>query len=385
MKKYLTQSFVKLAKCEAGKTKQEYYDTEIQGLILEVRATKSKSYFMRVTVNGKRVSKKIGDAKVMDIKSARIKAIKLKRAIEEQKDIVLGKTTKDNNKAMVITLGDFYEQHYVPYIKRHLKSYKSNISIFKNHLLPIYKDRPMNEIKKQEIVKLHSDIVQVKGLAEATANKVLVFLSNAYNVAIDLEIEGIDNNPTSTIKEYKLNNVKERYLTKEEAKRLLKAVNETEKNKHLKYIVPMLLLTGARRAEVLNARHEDFNLNQMTWTIPITKNGKKRILPITPQLLELYKSIPKNDTPYLFTSPVTQKPYKSIYYSWNSARVKAGLKDVTIHCLRHSYASALVNSGRSLYEVQKLLGHSSLRVTERYSHLSNEALMSAASCAGNLL
>ena len=383
MKTNLTQAFVKRIECKADKTKQEFYDNEIQGFILEVRASGAKSYFIRTTVNGKRVAKKIGDAKIMTIKKARIKAVKIKRAIEEQKDIVLGDSGK--NKSTVLTLGAFYKEYYLPHIEKHIKSYKTNMSIFKNHLLPKFKDIPMDKITKASIMKLHSDMVQKKHLAPATANKVLIFLSHAYNIAIELELEGITDNPAKSIKEYTLNNAKERYITKEEANRLLEAINSTEQNKHLKYIVPMLILTGARRGEVLKAKHEDFNLNQMTWTIPTSKSGKKRILPITPQLLELYHSIPKDDTPYLFASPKTKKPYVSIYNSWNSARVKAGLKDVRMHDLRHSFASALVNSGRSLYEVQTLLGHSTATMTQRYAHLSNDALMSAASCAGNLM
>ena len=384
MKTNLTKVFVKRVECEQGKSKQEFYDNNIQGFILEVRSNGAKSYFIRTTVNGKRISKKIGDAKVMDIEAARIKAIKIKRAIEEQKDIVLGKSTKDK-KASIITIGEFYEQYYLPYIKKHIKSYETNISVFKNHILPLFTNIPMDEISKASIMKLHSDMVVKKKLALATANKVLIFLSNAFNVAKELEIDGIDVNPASGIKEFKLNNAKERYLTKDETKRLLEAINSTEQNIHLKYIVPMLILTGARRGEVLKAKHEDFNLTQNTWTIPTSKNGKKRILPITPQLLELYKSIPKDDTPYLFTSPITNKPYVTIYNSWNTARIKAGLKDVRIHDLRHSYASALVNGGRSLYEVQTLLGHSTPTMTQRYAHLSNESLMSAVSCAGKLL
>ena len=384
MKTNLTKVFVKRVECEQGKSKQEFYDNNIQGFILEVRSNGAKSYFIRTTVNGKRISKKIGDAKVMDIEAARIKAIKIKRAIEEQKDIVLGKSTKDK-KASIITIGEFYEQYYLPYIKKHIKSYETNISVFKNHILPLFTNIPMDEISKASIMKLHSDMVVKKKLALATANKVLIFLSNAFNVAKELEIDGIDVNPASGIKEFKLNNAKERYLTKDETKKLLEAINSTEQNIHLKYIVPMLILTGARRGEVLKAKHEDFNLSQMTWTIPTTKNGKKRILPITPQLLELYKSIPKDDTPYLFTSPITNKPYVTIYNSWNTARIKAGLKDVRIHDLRHSYASALVNGGRSLYEVQTLLGHSTPTMTQRYAHLSNESLMSAASCASSLI
>ena len=386
MKTNLTQPFVKRIECEAGKTKQEFYDNEIIGFMLEVRANGTKTYYVRAKgAEGKRRLKKLGDAKIMTLNSARVKAIKLKRAIEEQKDILIGESTKSKNKASVITLGAFYDTYYLPHIKKHIKSYETNISIFKNHLLPKYKNTPMDEISKASIMKLHSDMVQKKHLAAATANKVLIFLSSAFNIAIDLEIEGVIENPARSIKQYTLNNAKERYLTKEEAKRLLEAIKDAQQNIHLKYIVPMLILTGARRGEVLKAKHEDFNLHQKTWTIPTTKNGKKRILPITPQLLKLYKSIPKDDSPYLFASPVTGKPYVSIYNSWNSARVKAGLKEVRIHDLRHSFASFLVNSGRSLYEVQTLLGHSTSTMTQRYAHLSNESLMSAASCAGDLM
>ena len=383
MKTNLSQVFVKRVVCEIGKSKQEFYDNEIKGFFLEVRANKSKTYFLKAIVDKKRVTKKIGDANVMDIKSARVKALKLKRAVEEGKDIVIGRSSK--NKSSILTLEAFYEEYYIPYIKMHIKSYETNISVFKNHILPKFRNSAMNDITKKDIMQLHTNMVQKKKLAPATANKVLIFISHAFNVAMQLEIKGIEVNPASKIKPYLLNNARERYLTKDEATRLIDAINQTEQNIHLKYIIPMLILTGARRGEVLKAKHEDFNLNQLCWTIPTSKSGKKRVLPITPQLLELYKSIPKDDTPYLFASAKSKKPYVTIYVSWNSARTRAGLKDVRMHDLRHSFASALVNSGRSLYEVQTLLGHSTSTMTQRYAHLSNESLMSAASCASSLL
>ncbi len=383
MKTNLSQVFVKRVECEQGKSKQEFYDNEIKGFFLEVRANKSKTYFLKAIVDKKRVTKKIGDANVMDIKSARVKALKLKRAVEEGKDIVIGRSSK--NKSSILTLEAFYEEYYIPYIKMHIKSYETNISVFKNHILPKFRNSAMNDITKKDIMQLHTNMVQKKKLAPATANKVLIFISHAFNVAMQLEIKGIEVNPASKIKPYLLNNARERYLTKDEATRLIDAINQTEQNIHLKYIIPMLILTGARRGEVLKAKHEDFNLNQLCWTIPTSKSGKKRILPITPQLLELYKSIPKDDTPYLFASAKSKKPYVTIYVSWNSARTRAGLKDLRMHDLRHSFASALVNNGRSLYEVQTLLGHSTSKMTQRYAHLSNESLMSAASCASSLL
>ena len=383
MKTNLTQPFVKRIECEQDKSKQEFYDNEIKGFSLEVRANGTKTYYIRTKgADGKRVAKKLGDAKVISVKDARAKAIKLKRKIESQVDNL---TLEAENSGQTMTLEEFYNDHYLPYIKKQIKSYETNISVFKNHILPAFGLKNMVEIKKSEIITLHSNMVQKKKLAPATANKVLIFISHAFNVAMQLEIKGIEVNPASKIKPYLLNNARERYLTKDEATRLIDAINQTEQNIHLKYIIPMLILTGARRGEVLKAKHEDFNLNQLCWTIPTSKSGKKRVLPITPQLLELYKSIPKDDTPYLFASAKSKKPYVTIYVSWNSARTRAGLKDLRMHDLRHSFASALVNNGRSLYEVQTLLGHSTSKMTQRYAHLSNENLMKAASCAETLV
>jgi site-specific recombinase XerD len=84
---------------------------------------------------------------------------------------------------------------------------------------------------------------------------------------------------------------------------------------------------------------------------------------------------------YAFANPKTGKPYKHIFTAWDTARKKAGLSDLRIHDLRHSFASALINSGRSLYEVQKILGHTQVKTTQRYSHLSQESLVAAANTA----
>jgi integrase len=80
-------------------------------------------------------------------------------------------------------------------------------------------------------------------------------------------------------------------------------------------------------------------------------------------------------SPWVFPNPATGKPYMEIFNAWNTARRKAGLPDLRIHDLRHSFASSLVNGGTPLYEVQKLLGHSSIRTTERYAHLAPERLL----------
>ncbi|PNV84602.1 MAG: hypothetical protein C0627_00440 [Sulfurimonas sp.] len=320
---------------------------------------------------------KLGDTIELTVEEARAKCIELKK---HNHQLI---TQPQEPQINPITFQQFYDTHYLPYIHTHIKSYETNISVFKNHIISHLANTPMKDLKKNQVMQYHSSMVKDKNLAPATANKFLIFLSNAYKLSHDFELLPNDINPCKGIKEFELNNQRQIFLTNTQAKRLLKYV-ELSPNQHLQFIIPMLLLSGARKREVLDAQWSDFDTLNNFWTIPITKNGKKRILPITPPLQELLESIPKQSK-YLFASPKTKKPYVSIFNSWNTARIKAGLPEVRIHDLRHTYASSLVNAKCSLYEVQMLLGHSTAKMTQRYAHLSNESLMKASSHAGKLL
>jgi len=242
----------------------------------------------------------------------------------------------------------------------------------------------MSDITRYAVIQLHTQQLE-KGFKPGSANKLPIFLCAAFNLAIKWQITGVINNPASNCDLFPENNKIERYLTQSEAKRLMTVV-EVSDNKSLKYIVMFLLLTGARRNECLHAEWDHFDFKAMTWTIPLSKSGKPHHVPITDSLLSLLQSVPrKADSAYVFPNMKTGKPYVSIYHSWDTARKQAGLADVRLHDIRHTFASTLVNSGRSLYEVQHLLGHHNIAVTQRYAHLSNDSLMAAASCASSLV
>ena len=100
-------------------------------------------------------------------------------------------------------------------------------------------------------------------------------------------------------------------------------------------------------------------------------------------LIEAKKFTIKNigECKFIFPNIATGKPYTQIFYPWDIARKRAGLGDVRIHDLRHSFASALVNEGMTLYDVKELLGHANIATTQRYAHLSQQRLMEAASKA----
>jgi integrase len=84
---------------------------------------------------------------------------------------------------------------------------------------------------------------------------------------------------------------------------------------------------------------------------------------------------------WAFANPDTGKPYVSVFCAWHTARKSVGLSDVRMHDLRHSFASLLINSGRTLYEVQHILGHTQVKTTQRYAHLSQDTLLAAANAA----
>ena len=372
-----TTDSIKRLKPPIDKSKVQYFDSELTGFMLEVKNTGTKTYYYRYRVNTSQKMIRIGTTTELNFQQAKEKYLELKENQTNPQEY------SPQKEKPLITFLEFYNSYYLPYIKAHIKSYETNISVFKNHILKDLSNTSMADLKKLDIKRLHNEMITIKNLSRATANKFLIFLSSAYKLANEFELLN-SYNPCRGIKEFELNNQRQIFLTQSQTKRLLNEVNKSS-NIHLKYIVPMLLLSGARKREVLDAKWCDFdNINNL-WTIPLTKNGKKRILPITKSLQTILNQIPKDKTPYLFASPLTLKPYISIYQSWNSARTKANLKEVRMHDLRHTYASALVNAKCSLYEVQVLLGHSTAKMTQRYAHLSNESLMKASSFAGKLL
>lgn len=185
------------------------------------------------------------------------------------------------------------------------------------------------------------------------------------------------------MKEFKnLNNDNklEHFLTSEQANRLLLEVKKSD-NKMLQWIVLFLLYTGARKREVLDAKWIDIYLEQKSWRIPKTKSGKIRRIPLSEHaigvLMEVRKRWGKEAFTFIFPNEKTGLPFNNFFCSWDAARKRAELPYLRVHDLRHSFASFLVNAGRSLYEVQEILGHADIRTTSRYAHLSRERLQQA--------
>ena len=282
-----------------------------------------------------------------------------------------------------MTVGEFFTEHYLPYVKSYKRSWGTDLSMIRNHILPRLGERIMGELIPPDLAKF-VEAMKAEAYAPGTCNRALVLLRYGYTLAVRWRLPGISHNPVLEVKNLRDDNKIERFLSEEQLARLVHCVKHSD-NTMLYYIVVFLLYTGARKREVLDARWEDVDWAQKSWRIPKTKSGKIRHVPLSTgalQLLEYLRALNQEEpedlrSAHVFCNPRTGLPFVSFFYSWDTARKEAGLPDLRVHDLRHSFASFLVNAGRSLYEVQELLGHADIRTTSRYAHLSRERLREA--------
>jgi integrase len=221
----------------------------------------------------------------------------------------------------------------------------------------------------------------VQDRAPATVVRYLAALSHVFTVAMR-EWGWLDDNPMRKVTKPKEPRGRVRFLSEDETgprgetiegerTQLLKACEESS-NPYLKTIVVLALSTGMRQGEILNLRWPDVDLNSGRIVLHETKNGERRVVPLLGHARELLKELSKIrrlDTDLLFPGRNPQKPV-FIRTPWLEAVKAAGIEDLKFHDLRHSAASYMLMSGASLGEIAELLGHKTLQMVKRYSHLS---------------
>ncbi|TDF29514.1 DUF4102 domain-containing protein [Delftia tsuruhatensis] len=377
----LSAQFVREAVCPPGKSKVDYYDNALKGFILEARPSGGKTFYLRYhDSHGKLRQCKIGDAAAVSYDKARQKAMRLRSEVE------LGGNPLEERQALraVPTLAEFIRETYVPHIHLHRRNFQSTLSFLKCHVLPRFGAKHLDEITTNMLAEAHQDL-RTKGYALAHANKIPILFKIMFNLARKKGIPGSESNPADGVVLFNPNNAKERYLSAAETQRLHEVLSRCG-SPQLKSIVALLLLLGCRKRELLDARWEDVDLERRNWRIPLSKSGKARSIPISDRALEVLRGLPRwSGCPYVIPNPDTKRPFGNLFYLWDKVRKEAGIADLRMHDLRHTFASNLVNSGQSIYVVSKLLGHSQIKTTARYSHLADETLMSAVDAAAKVV
>jgi len=207
------------------------------------------------------------------------------------------------------------------------------------------------------------------------ANRVGEALRKAFSLAIEWGWR--EDNPASGFYR-RLENPRERFLTKDEIDRLVNALDHDE-DQRAADIIRICMLTGARVGEVRQSRFEQFNLDLLIWTKPASTTKQRRMhrVPISENVAAIVRQrqlVVPNSSPWVFPGDVAGQPVIEIRRFWKRIQREAQIEDVRIHDLRHTFASLLVSGGASLEMIGKLLGHTQLQTTQRYAHLLDAPL-----------
>ncbi len=250
----------------------------------------------------------------------------------------------------------------------------SLLSKYKNILSKEVDSRTKPDKKKKKSENEESKKPKLK--SKATVNRYMSCLSIVLTKAVK-EWEWIESNPMLRVDKFKEPKGRKRFLSQEEQTNLLNACKNSGNN--LIYLLVVLTLsTGARYGELLNLKWENVKINDKTRTVTIylmnTKNGDSRTVfayGLGYELLKQHSKIRKINSKYIFARPDGLKPY-DLRKQWEKALKNANIEDFRFHDLRHTTASNLAMNGASLRDIAEILGHRTLQMVQRYSHLTEQ-------------
>jgi len=425
MREHLTQQFV--ANVKPGPCAYDVADAEKRGLVLRVRPSGKHSWLFRqgrgewITIGRAdevppALARKRADILIGHLAEGRDPIAEKRRAKAEKRESrVRAKAEKLAQLRDQTTLRIFIADHFRPWASANRKSGADSASRVEAAFANLLDKRLQNvtafDLERWRIARHKA------GVAPTTTNRDLDALRAVFTYAVTLKL--VDEHPMKPVGRTKVDAIgRLRYLSPEEETRLRQALDARERRlqagrdsfnawraargitplppygtyaDHLQPIVLLALLTGARRGELFSLRWADVDLAcaAVTFSWKTTKTSKARRVPLCAEAVRVLRAWrdqqpePARDDDHLvFPSPQTSERLDNITTAWGQIVAKAKLRDFTFHDLRHSFASRLVRAGVDLYVVQRLLGHASPIMTQRYAHLDDDTLVAAVAKIG---
>lgn len=373
----LTKQFVDSLSPENGD--QIIFDDGLPGFGVRVKPSGVKSWVIRYRAGRRNRSLTLGKCSVLTPDEARREA-KI-RLGEISRGADPSTERKENRKAPTVAelAEDYLNRHAIP--NKRPRSVADDKSLLDRFVSPAMAKKRVKDITRRDIEKLKLSLAD----RPYQANRLHALLSKMFALAVAWEwrernpVTGIPKNPERA---------RERWLSTEELKRLFAVLDEQE-NQTAANIIRFLVLTGARRGEVLAAEWSEIDFARAVWTKPShhTKQKRTEHVPLSAgaiALLEAQRAVSGNKRS-IFPRPGLDEPYQEIRVFWKRVRAAAQLDDVRLHDLRHTFASHLVSQGMSLPIVGRLLGHTQTETTKRYAHLADNPLREAADRMANVL
>ena len=374
----LTQAFLTAGLIfPAGKKRIEVCDAAVPGLLAEFRATECSvpTFYLRYKRDGKTAYDRLGSIKELSLAQARKQATMLKAEhAVEAKQAPEVKVAQGE-----ITLDTFMRDHYMPHAKNIKRSWLRDDQLYRLRIAPKFGHLSLKDITRRDVQVFHNELSK-EGLSPASADHHVKLMRRVLNVAIQWDM--LEKNVLKNIPLLMVDNQVENYLKEDQLERLVEVLR-TDANRPVCHILMFLLSTGSRLNETIQAKWSQVDVENGVWRIPASnsKSKRTRAVPLNDSALWVLEQAKlQGDFDYIFANPVTGKPFVTITRVWYRIRKDIGISQ-RLHDLRHSFASLLVSAGRSLYEVQQILGHSDPKITMRYAHLSTKALQAAASSA----
>ncbi len=355
------------------------WDSEVKGFFCKVTPTGKRSYFLYYrTQDGRQRKPKIGDHGVMTCEEARTMAQRWLNEVAQGGDPSAQKSLL-KSLPTVKELAERYMREYAPRKKELSK--KDDERLWNHYIIPFMGGHKVSTVARQDIIALHSSLKHFP----IRANRVLSLLSKAFNLAELWGYRPDASNPCRHVKKY-AEIKRERFLSQEEIKTLLGVLEEEERGgKELPQALDalrLLLLTGCRLNEILTLRWQEVDVDKQCLFLADSKRGKRTVY-LSPPALALLQRIPREkDHPYVIAGKNKQAHLINLQKPWRRIRKKAGLEDVRIHDLRHTFASVAAANGLSLPIIGALLGHTQTQTTARYAHLVGQPLLEAVGKVG---
>lgn len=354
------------------------WDLEVRGFGVRVRAGGKQTFVLQYRAGGTRSRRlHLGVVGSMTVEEARKLAKGAAVAVQKGEDP--SSERQDARKAATVAdlAARYLEQHATRKKPRSVAEDRRILGIRedgtadperKGYVLPHLGATKVADVTRSDIDRLHYSMRSTPIMG----NRVLALVSKMFNLAERWGMRPDGSNPCRHVEKYK-ETKRERYLSLEELGRLGEVLADVEAKAMfwptVAPLIRLLVLTGARLDEVRTLRWEYVDLEAGLLRLPDSKTGAK-VVHLSPAAAQVLASIPtKEGNPYVVWGAIAGEPLVNVKDPWAEIRKRAGLNDVRLHDLRHTYASVAVASGASLPLIGKLLGHASTATTARYTHL----------------
>lgn len=364
----LTKRFV-----ESTEIKEKPYfifDDIIPGFSICISPKGKRHYCFQYTKNKRTKRMWLGLHGVMTAEQARTEAVAKLSEVKAGGDPHQKKMEQNREPLLQDVVKRFVDEHVNLYCK--VSTQEGYMRFLDKHILPRFGNYRISEINSSDVASLHLSLRDTS----YKANRCIAVLSKLFSFAEKLGLRPNGSNPCGYLEKFPEKS-RCRYLTEEETARLAKALDELkqypDENLAAIYCIKLLLFTGCRRNEIKTLKWEYVDYEKKLLRLPDSKTGAKIVYAggVVMNLLEEIKSHPRypQGNPYVIWGQKPNTCLHNIQKPWERFCKLANISDARIHDLRHSFASFMVNEGTSLAMIAKLLGHSQVQTTERYSHI----------------